>query len=62
MSGTLIARRGVVNMPQEALLQMGAPEPTHSWRPIPHGVLLNTLTDFLSTKGLAIEREGREAL
>ena len=57
MSGLLIAHKGAIRIPKEQLLQIGAPEPTHSWRPIPHGVLVNTLTDVLSSRGLTVKRE-----
>lgn len=57
MSGTLIVRSGAVNVPQETLLQMGTPEPTHSWRPLPPSTLVSTLGKVLSTRGLTGTRE-----
>lgn len=57
MSGVLIAHRGAVKVSKEALLQIGAPSPTKSWRPIPHGTLVNTLGQVLSTRGIAVKRE-----
>jgi uncharacterized protein DUF932 len=57
MNGTLIAHRGAVKVPREALVQIGTPEPTTTWHPIPHGVLVNTLGQVLSSRGLTVKRE-----
>jgi hypothetical protein len=57
MSGTLITYRGAVKVPKEALLQIEAPQPTTTWRPIPHSTLVNTLGEILSNRGLAVKRE-----
>ncbi|HEV8711702.1 MAG TPA: hypothetical protein VGX03_02605 [Candidatus Binatia bacterium] len=57
MSGTLIAHRGSVRIPKEELMLIEAPSPTKSWRPIQHGVLVNTLTEVLSSRGLEVRKE-----
>jgi hypothetical protein len=57
MSGTLIAHRGAVRIPKEALMQIEAPTPTQTWRPVSHGVLVNTLTEVLSSRGIAVKKE-----
>jgi hypothetical protein len=57
MAATLITHRGAVRIEKNELMQIGAPEPTHSWRPIPHGVLVNTLGEVLSSRGLAVRKE-----
>lgn len=57
MSGLLIAHKGAMKVSKEALLQIGAPQPTKSWRPIPHSTLVNTLGKVLSSRGLTVKRE-----
>jgi hypothetical protein len=57
MAGTLIAHKGAVRIEKTQLMQIEAPQPTKTWRPIPHGTLVNTLGDVLSSRGLAVKRE-----
>src|SRR5262249_22879244 len=57
MSGTLITQRGSVRIPKEELMKIEPPAPTGTWKPVAHGVLINTLTDVLSSRGLAVKRE-----
>lgn len=57
MRGTLITHRGAVRIEKDDLVQIGTPSPTKSWRPIPHSVLVNTLGEVLSSRGLTIRKE-----
>lgn len=57
MNAMLITHRGSVKVSKETLLQIGAPAPTTTWRPIAHGVLVNTLGDVLASRGLTVRRE-----
>jgi hypothetical protein len=58
MTATLLTNRGgAVRIEKSQLMQIGAPNPTKSWRPIPHGVLVNSLGKVLSTKGLLVKKE-----
>jgi len=57
MAGTLITHKGAVRIEKTELMRIGTPSPTKSWRPIPHSVLVNTLGEVLSTRGLAVKRE-----
>lgn len=57
MSGTLIAHRGAVCIPKEELMKIEAPAPTQTWRPVSHGVLVNTLTEILFNRGIAVKKE-----
>src|SRR2546426_4028349 len=57
MAGTLITHRGAVRVPKEALLTIEPPAPTGTWKPVAHSVLVNTLTDVLSSRGVAVKRE-----
>ena len=57
MNAMLSAHRGAVKVPKEALLQIGAPDPTTTWRPIAHGVLVNALGNVLASRGLMVRRE-----
>ncbi len=57
IKGTLIAHRGATRIEKADLVQIGTPSPTKSWRPIPHSVLVNTLSEVLSTRGLTIRKE-----
>ena len=57
MSGVLIAHRGAVRVEKKALYEIATPEPTSSWKPIPHGVLVDTLGNILHAKGLVVRKE-----
>lgn len=57
MRGTLIAHRGATLVEKTDLARIGTPSPTKSWRPIPHGVLVNTLGEVLSSRGLTVRKE-----
>lgn len=57
MRGTLIAHRGATLIEKADLARIGTPTPTKSWRPIPHSVLVNTLGNVLSTRGLTVRKE-----
>jgi hypothetical protein len=53
----LITHRGAVRVPKAALMQIQPPAPTGTWKPVAHGVLVNTLTEVLSTRGIAVKKE-----
>src|SRR6266849_8073596 len=55
--GTLITHRGAVRIPKAELMTIEPPAATDTWKPVAHGVLVNTLTDVLSTRGIAVKRE-----
>src|SRR6266852_4181390 len=57
MTGMLIAHRGAVRVSKEALMTIEPPTATDTWKPVAHGVLVNTLTDVLSTRGIAVKKE-----
>jgi hypothetical protein len=57
MNGVLLTHRGSVRVPKEQLMQIVPPAPTGTWKPVAHGVLVNTLTKVLSNRGLAIKKE-----
>ncbi|MBI3798034.1 MAG: DUF932 domain-containing protein [Deltaproteobacteria bacterium] len=57
MSGTLITHRGAVRIPKEELMQIQPPAPTDTWKPVAHGVLVNTLTEVLFNRGIVVKKE-----
>ena len=57
MNGILIAHRGSVRIEKDELMKIEAPEPTKSWRLIQHGVLVNTPTEVLSSRGIEARKE-----
>lgn len=57
MAGTLITHRGAVRIPKEALMTIEPPAATGTWKPVAHGVLVNTLTQVLSSRRLGITKE-----
>jgi len=57
MPGVLIAHRGAVRVEKKALYEIVTPPPTSSWKPIPHGVLVDALGNTLEARGLFVRRE-----
>lgn len=57
MSGVLIAHRGSVRVGKAELMQIEPPAATATFKPVAHSVLINTLTDILSNRGLQVSRE-----
>jgi hypothetical protein len=50
MAGTLLAQWGAVRVEKAQLIQIEAPHPSKSWRPIPYGALANSKGAVLSSK------------
>jgi hypothetical protein len=57
MSGRLIAHVGAEIVTREQLVNYPAPEPTATWKPVSHGLLVQTLTQVMQDRGLHIVRE-----
>jgi hypothetical protein len=57
MSGVLIAHRGAVEVEKQRLYEIAAPVGTKSWKPIPHGTLVDALGNVLTSRGLEIRKE-----
>ncbi len=57
MSATLIAHRGAVRIGKAELIQIEPPAATNTWKPVAHRVLVNTLTEILSNRGIEVKRE-----
>jgi hypothetical protein len=46
-----------IEISREALADIRTPEPTDTWRPVPHADVVNTLTDRAAARGLKIRSE-----
>lgn len=57
MSTTLITHRGTVRIGRAELTQIEPPAATATWKPVAHGVLVSTLTEVLSNRGIRVSRE-----
>jgi hypothetical protein len=57
MSGVLLTHRGAVRVNRQALMSIEPPAATATWKPVAHGVLVNTLTEVLSNRGIAVKKE-----
>ena len=54
---TLMTHRGSLRITRDELAQVPAPEPTETWKPVPHMELVNTLTDILTGRGFHVQKE-----
>lgn len=52
-----MTHRGAVRVPKNELMQIEPPASTSTWKPVAHGVLVNTLSEVLSSRGIAVRRE-----
>jgi hypothetical protein len=57
MSGMLMTPRGSVRISKEELIKIEPPAATGTWKPVAHSVLVNTLTNILSARGIAVKKE-----
>ncbi len=57
MNGVLLTHRGSVRVSKEQLLQIEPPAATNTWKPVAHGILVNTLAEVLSTRGITVKKE-----
>jgi len=57
MPGTLMAHAGANKITREALAEIVTPEPTDTFRPIPHHELINTLVETLSFRHIQVVGE-----
>lgn len=57
IGGTLITHRGAVRIPKAELMIIEPPAATDTWKPVAHRVLVNTLTEVLFSRGLAVKKE-----
>jgi len=57
MTGTLMAHAGANKIDREALAKIVTPEPTDTFRPIPHVELINTLVETLSFRHIQVVKE-----
>jgi len=57
MSATLITHRGAMRMPKAELMKIEPLAATNTWKPVAHGVLVNTLTEVLSSRGIEVRKE-----
>lgn len=57
MSGMFITHRGAIRIDKADLYSIEPPEPTATWKPIKHRVLVDNLTAVLKSRGLTIRKE-----
>ncbi len=57
MAGQLIVHSGAVRVEKSELYKIQSPEGTRSWKPIPHGTLVDCLGNVLSSRGLEVRKE-----
>jgi hypothetical protein len=57
MSSTLIAHVDCTYKTRDQLQGLHTPEPTKSWRPVPHYELVTQLIDDLARRGITVKRE-----
>lgn len=53
----LIAHRGAVKVPREALYEIEPPPPTETWRPIKHAVLVDAIHEELDRREIGVHFE-----
>jgi hypothetical protein len=54
---TLIAHRGAVKVPREALYEIEAPPATETWKPIKHAVLVDAIHEELTRREIGVNFE-----
>ena len=57
MAGQLITHKGAVRVEKSDLYKIQSPEGTRTWKPVPHGALVDTLGQVLSSRGLEVRKE-----